>query len=93
VLEHTANTAAAAAVAVAYIFSGERLWLVGDGDALGNWDAAKAANLCLNTQQTLLLLLLLLQTCCVFSGERLWLVGDGDALGNGDASKAVETRF
>jgi hypothetical protein len=31
------------------VFAGERLWLVGDGDALGNWDAAKAAKLHLNS--------------------------------------------
>jgi hypothetical protein len=27
------------------LFAGERLWLVGDGESLGNWDAAKAAKM------------------------------------------------
>jgi hypothetical protein len=27
------------------VTAGERLWLVGDGDALGNWDAGKASKI------------------------------------------------
>jgi hypothetical protein len=43
------------------VSAGGRLWLVGDGEALGNWDASKASQLRLNA--------LLLYVCCILQAN------------------------